>query len=55
MTKEKEDHNGEFKKIFRERMRTGKYFTMDGSKMEDKPFIGFASIDRWSQQEIQDS
>jgi hypothetical protein len=26
-------------------MRTSKCFVTDGSKMEDKPFVGFASID----------
>jgi ribonuclease HI len=26
-------------------MRTSKYFAMDGSKMENKPFVEFASID----------
>jgi hypothetical protein len=26
-------------------MRTSKCFARDGSKMEDKPFVGFASID----------
>jgi hypothetical protein len=31
--------------IFQERMRTSKCFAMDGSKMEDKPFVGFASTD----------
>jgi hypothetical protein len=43
--KEAENHNEEFKKIFQERMRTSKCFTTDGSKIEDKPFVGFASID----------
>jgi hypothetical protein len=26
-------------------MRTNKYFAKEGSKMEDKPFVEFASID----------
>jgi hypothetical protein len=26
-------------------MRTSQYFATDGSKMENKPFVGFASID----------
>jgi hypothetical protein len=26
-------------------MRTSKYFVTDGSKMENKPFVGLASID----------
>jgi hypothetical protein len=39
------NHIEKFKKIFHERMRTSKYFFTDGSKMEDKPFAGFASID----------
>jgi hypothetical protein len=26
-------------------MRTSKYFSMGGSEMENKPFLGFASID----------
>jgi hypothetical protein len=26
-------------------MRTGKYYATDSSKMEEKPFVGFASID----------
>jgi hypothetical protein len=43
--KEAEDHNEDFKKIFQERMRTSKCFATDGSKMDDKPFVGFASID----------
>lgn len=43
--REEEDHNDEFKKSFQERMRTCKCFTMDGSKMENKPFISFISTD----------
>jgi hypothetical protein len=27
-------------------MSTSKCFTTDGSKMEDKPFVGFASISK---------
>jgi hypothetical protein len=42
---EAKDHNEEFKKIFQERMKTSKCFAMDGSKLEDNPFVGFASID----------
>jgi hypothetical protein len=34
-----------FCQIFQERMRTRKCFATDGSKMEHKPFVGFASID----------
>jgi hypothetical protein len=26
-------------------MRTSKYFAMNGSKIENKPFVGFASVD----------
>jgi hypothetical protein len=26
------------------KMRTSKCFTMEGTKMENKPFVGFASI-----------
>jgi hypothetical protein len=43
--KEEKDHNEELKNIFQERMRTSKCFATDGSKMEDKPFVGFASTD----------
>jgi hypothetical protein len=43
--KEAKDHNEEFKKIFKERMRISKCFATDGSKMKDRPFAGFASID----------
>jgi hypothetical protein len=43
--KEAKDHNEEFKKIFQERTITSKCFTTDGSKMEDRPFVEFASID----------
>jgi hypothetical protein len=43
--KEAENHNVEFKKILLEKMRTSKYFATDGSKMENKPFVGFVSID----------
>jgi hypothetical protein len=43
--KEAEDHNKEFQKIFHEKMRTGKCFTMDRLKLETKPFIGFTAID----------
>jgi hypothetical protein len=43
--KETKDHNEKFKVIFQERMRTSKCFATDGSKMEDKSFVGFASID----------
>jgi hypothetical protein len=39
------DHNQEFKKILLEKMRTSKCFATDGSKMENKPRVGFASID----------
>jgi hypothetical protein len=42
--KEAKTHNEKFKKIFQDRMRTSKYFDTDGSKMEDKPFVVFASI-----------
>jgi ribonuclease HI len=40
-----EDHDKEFKKIFKEKMKTSKCFTTDGSKMENKSFVGFALID----------
>jgi hypothetical protein len=43
--KETKDHNEELKTIFQERMRTSKCFATDGSNMEDKPFVGFVSID----------
>jgi hypothetical protein len=44
--KEAKDHNKELKKKkIQERMRTSKCFAMDGSKMEDRPFIGFTLID----------
>jgi hypothetical protein len=43
--KEAENRNEEFKKDFHEEMRTSKYFAMDSSKMENKPFVGFASVD----------
>jgi hypothetical protein len=43
--KEAKDLNEEFKKIFQERMRTSKCFATDGSKMENDPFVGFASTD----------
>jgi hypothetical protein len=43
--KDSEDHNEELKKIVHEKMRGSKYFVTDGSKMENKPFIGFTSID----------
>jgi hypothetical protein len=42
--KEAEDQNEEFKKVFLEKIRTTKYFATDGSKMKNKPFVGFASI-----------
>ena len=42
--KQAEDHNKEFYKIFQERIRTSKSFATDGSKMVDKPFVGFALI-----------
>jgi hypothetical protein len=32
-------------KDFSRKMRTSKYFATDGSKMENKPFVAFASID----------
>jgi hypothetical protein len=38
---EAEDHDKEFKKISHKKMRTCKCFTMDSSKMESEPFIGF--------------
>jgi hypothetical protein len=41
--KEAENHNGEFKKIFLEKMRTSKCFATNDSKMENKPFVGFTS------------
>jgi hypothetical protein len=44
-SKEAELHNDEFKQIFHEKMRASKYFSTDGSRMENKPFVGFASID----------
>jgi hypothetical protein len=40
-----ENHNEEFRKIFEERMRTSKCFGTGGSKIENKPFVGFTSID----------
>jgi hypothetical protein len=43
--KEAEDHNEKFKKVFQEKMRTSKCFATDGSKIENKPLVGFASID----------
>jgi hypothetical protein len=41
--KEAEDHNEELKKIHK-KIRTSKYFAKDCSKMENKPFVAFASI-----------
>jgi hypothetical protein len=40
-----EDHIEELKKYFHEKMRTSKCFTTNGSKMENKSFVGFKSID----------
>jgi hypothetical protein len=39
--KEAKDHNEELKK-FHEKMRTLKCFATDDSKLENKPFVGFA-------------
>jgi hypothetical protein len=39
------ENHEEFKKDFHEKIITSKCFAMDGSKMENKPFVGFASID----------
>jgi hypothetical protein len=39
-----EDHNEELKKVH-EKMRNSKCFATGGSKMENKPFVGFAAID----------
>jgi hypothetical protein len=44
LIKKTKNHNEEFEMIFQERMRTSKCFATDGSKMEDEPFVGFASI-----------
>jgi hypothetical protein len=41
--KETEDHNEELRNV-NEKMRTSKCFATDGSKMENKPFVGLPSI-----------
>jgi hypothetical protein len=40
--KEADDLDKEFKSMFHTEMRTSKYSPTDGSKMENKPFVGFA-------------
>ncbi|XP_034938092.1 uncharacterized protein [Chelonus insularis] len=42
--KESKDKNREFDKIFRDLLEEAEWFFTDGSKMEGKPFVGFAVV-----------